>query len=180
MYPNPEIVQRSHHPSYFNLFLFRWPFLSREHEKLKRCESGEETGRAVGTVALLLVSDGDIEIEIESSPESFICGREDRENRENYLQGDTKSTRKGAHFGSQGETNSGDKAVKLAVSQCSPGCLERSLSGYKAKTLASHHLQLNTLTQMSLSVKHFSEISSFSFRGLDVKSLYYSLLLSQK
>lgn len=116
-YPNPEIAQKSHFSSHVDFFLFR--FVSREHEIVRKVESGEETGRAVGTVALLLGSDGDIEIELESSPEGFICGRKDRER---YLQGDTKSTRRGVPCGRQGEPNSGDKAAKLAVS-FSPGCL---------------------------------------------------------
>lgn len=39
---------------------------------MKKWVPGEETGRAVGTVTLLLGSDGDIEIELESSPKGFI------------------------------------------------------------------------------------------------------------
>lgn len=64
---------KCHRPS--QCFLLR----CREHEKMKKWVPGEETGRAVGTVTLLLGSDGDIEIELESSPKGFIWGRKDRE-----------------------------------------------------------------------------------------------------
>lgn len=94
--------------------------MSRENDKVRKWELGEETGRAVGTVALLLGSEGDTEIELESSPEGVICGRKDRER---YPQGDTTSTRRGVPSGRQGEPNSGDKAGGLAVSWFSPGRL---------------------------------------------------------
>lgn len=97
--------------------------MSRENEKGRKWESGEETGRAVGTVALLLGSEGDTEIELESSPEDVICGRRDRERyplaqgqtsrvawSNAYSQGDTKSTRREVPSGRQGEPNSGDEA----------------------------------------------------------------------
>lgn len=104
-------------PSDVNFFLFRWPFVSRESVKVIEWESGEETGRAVGTFALFLDSEGNTELELESSPEAINCGREDKER---YPQGDTKSTRRGAPSGRQGESNSGDKAGGLAVSWFSP------------------------------------------------------------
>lgn len=126
----------SHRPSDVNLFLFRWPFASRKNEKGRKWESGEETGRAVGTVALLLGSEGDTEIELESSPEDVICGRKDRERcpltqgqishtawSNACSQGDTRSTRRGVPSGRQGEPNSGDQADRLVVSWSSPGCL---------------------------------------------------------
>lgn len=65
---------------------------------MKKWESGEETGRSVGTGALILGSEGDTEIELESSPEEVPSGR-------------------------QGDSNSGDKSGWLAVSWFSPGCV---------------------------------------------------------
>ena len=70
---NPIVLQMS------TFFLFRWPHVSGENEKVRKWEPGEETGRAVGTDALLLGSEGDTEIELESSPEGVISGRKDRE-----------------------------------------------------------------------------------------------------
>lgn len=93
--------------------------MSRENDNVKKWELGEETGRTVGTVALLLGSEGDTEIELESSPEGVICGRKDREG---YPQGDTKCTRRGVPSGRQAEPKGGDEAGGLAVS-FRPGCL---------------------------------------------------------
>eukprot|EP00064_Thunnus_orientalis_P010811 superscaffoldBa00001501_g10838 len=59
--------------------LQRWPFVSREQETVRRREHGEEAGRALMMVALLLGSEGDTDIELESSPEGVICGRKDSE-----------------------------------------------------------------------------------------------------
>ncbi|XP_078116261.1 sister chromatid cohesion protein PDS5 homolog A isoform X1 [Sander vitreus] len=88
--------------------LQRWSYVSTEKEKERKWEPEEETGRAVGTVALLLGSEGETEIELESSPEGVICGRNDREGyplkqgqsscaawSDTSSQGDTKSTRRG-------------------------------------------------------------------------------------
>lgn len=94
--------------------------MSREQEIVRQLKSGDETGRHLGRVALLLGSNGGIEIEPESSPEGFICGRMDRETN---LQGRTKSASRGAPFARQGEPNSGGKADKLAVSLFGQECL---------------------------------------------------------
>lgn len=93
--------------------------MRRESEKVRKWESGEEAGRVVRRVALL-GSEGNTEIELESSPEYAIWGLRDRET---YPQGDTKSTRKGIPSDRQGKPNSGDKAGGLAVSWFSPGYL---------------------------------------------------------
>ncbi|XP_049901418.1 uncharacterized protein LOC126390939 [Epinephelus moara] len=82
--------------------------LQRENERVRKWEPGEETGRAAGTVVVLLGSEGDTEIELESSPEGVICGRRVRESNpltqrqssfaawsNTHSQGDTKSTRTG-------------------------------------------------------------------------------------
>lgn len=90
--------------------------MGRENEKVRKEESAEGTGRAIGKAALLLGSEGDTEIELQSSPE-VICGGKDRER---YRQGDTKSKRRGIPSGRQGEPNSGGEAVGLAVSWFSP------------------------------------------------------------
>ncbi|KAF0037430.1 hypothetical protein F2P81_010304 [Scophthalmus maximus] len=49
--------------------LQRWPFVTKERDKERKREPAEDTGRAVGTVVLLLGSEGDTEIELESSSE---------------------------------------------------------------------------------------------------------------
>nr|XP_046269621.1 sister chromatid cohesion protein PDS5 homolog A isoform X2 [Scatophagus argus] len=92
--------------------LQRWQIVSRENQKVRKSEYGEQTGKAVGIGALLLGSDGDIEMELESSPEAVICGRKDREK---YLQGGTICTRRALPSGRQGERKSGDEAEKLTV-----------------------------------------------------------------
>ncbi|XP_034543246.1 sister chromatid cohesion protein PDS5 homolog A isoform X2 [Notolabrus celidotus] len=89
--------------------LQRWPFKSKKMEK-ERPE--EETGRAVGSLALLLGSEGETEIELESSPEGVTCGREESERSS---QGDTKSTSREDPSGWQGETNCGERTDRLVV-----------------------------------------------------------------
>lgn len=116
----------------------RGSFVSRDNERVSRRwrDPGEETGRAAGTVALLLGSEGDIEIELESSPEGGLCGRTERERRplnhgqtscaakaNTNSEGDTKSMWRRVSFGRQGELNSAERAAGLAVSWLSPGCL---------------------------------------------------------
>ncbi|KAK1885947.1 Sister chromatid cohesion protein PDS5 like A [Dissostichus eleginoides] len=96
--------------------LQRWLFVSRDNEKVRKWESGEETGRAVGLVAPFLGSEGDAEIEMESSPDI----RKERERHpptkeqnsqadgsDLYNQGETKSSRRGVPSGRQGEPKSG-------------------------------------------------------------------------
>lgn len=103
--------------------------MSQEIAKVRKWEPGEKTGRAVGTVALLLGSEGDSEIELESSPEGVVCGRKDSERdpitqgptscaawSNAYSQGDSKSTSRGVPSHRQGEPNLGDKAGGVAVS----------------------------------------------------------------
>ena len=98
--------------------------MSRDNEKVRKWESGEETGRAVGLVAPFL---GNAEIEMESSPEI----RKERERHpptkeqnsqadgsDLYNQGETKSSRRGVPSGRQGEPKS-----VLVVSWFSSGCL---------------------------------------------------------
>ena len=98
--------------------------MSRENEKVRKLEPGAETGRAVGSVALLLLgSEGDTEIELESSPEGIICGRKDRE-RDPLTQGKSSSAA-WYHTDSQGDAKSarrqGEPHGGLAVSWFSPG-----------------------------------------------------------
>lgn len=92
---------------------------------MRKREPEEKTGRAVGTV--VLGSQGDTDIELESSPEEVICGRKDGERctqgqtscaawSSTFSQGNTKSTRRGVPSGRQGEPSSEEKAGGLAVS----------------------------------------------------------------
>lgn len=125
MNPNSEIIWTSHCPSNVSFYLGRWPFLSRELEKVRKREPEEETGRAVGTDALLLGSQGNTEIELESSPEDVICGRKDGETScaarcSTCSQGNTTSARRGVPPGRQGEPSSEEQAGGLAVSWFSP------------------------------------------------------------
>ncbi|TKS68147.1 Sister chromatid cohesion protein PDS5 -like protein A [Collichthys lucidus] len=75
--------------------LQRWPFVSRESVKVIEWQSAEETGRAVGTFALFLDSEGNTEIELESSPEAINCGRE---HKERYPLGRYQAYQEGSFF----------------------------------------------------------------------------------
>lgn len=117
-------------------FLFGWPFVSRENERVRKWEPGEETGRAAGTVVVLLGSEGDTEIELESSPEGVICGRKVRESNpltqrqssfaawsNTHSQGDTKSTRRGGTKEEIPPWQTTRAQHELAVSWFNPGCV---------------------------------------------------------
>lgn len=112
--------------------------MSRENERWKWRNPGEETGRTVGTVSLLLGSEGDIEVELESSPEWAVCGSKDEETQpfthgqtsctakfNTDGQGDTKSTCKRGSSGRQGGHNGAEREGGVAVSWFSP---EKSLN----------------------------------------------------
>ncbi|XP_035029819.1 sister chromatid cohesion protein PDS5 homolog A isoform X1 [Hippoglossus stenolepis] len=100
----------------------RWPFVSSESEKVRKREPGKDTGRAaVGTVAHLLGSEGDTEMEPESSPEGVTCDRKNIERcplTQEQTSGAARSNKDNqgdARFPSRGEPNSGERAGGLAV-----------------------------------------------------------------
>lgn len=118
-----------------DFFLSRWSFVSREQETVRRSKHGEKAGRALEMVALL-GSQGDAEIELESSPEGAICGREDKERcpstqgqtscaarSSTHNEGDTKYSRRGVPSGRQGESITRDEQGRVAVSWFSAGFL---------------------------------------------------------
>lgn len=101
--------------------------MSRQTEKVRKGKAEEESARGVGTVALLLGSEGDTEIELKSSPEDVICRMKDAERciqgqmscaprYSTYSQRENQSTRRGVPSGRQGENNSEENACGLAVS----------------------------------------------------------------
>lgn len=85
---------------------------------MKHWKSAKETGRALRRGAFFLGSEGDTELE--SSPESGIYGRTDRER---CPQGDTNSPGRKVPSARQGEPRGEDEAGRLAVSWFSSGCL---------------------------------------------------------
>lgn len=86
---------------------------------MRQGEPEEDTGGAVGTAAL--GSQGDTDIELESSPEEVICGRKEGDRyscaawSSTFSQGKAKSTMRGVPSGRQGEPSC-DKAGRLTVS----------------------------------------------------------------
>ncbi|XP_062243807.1 sister chromatid cohesion protein PDS5 homolog A isoform X2 [Platichthys flesus] len=103
--------------------LQRWPFVSSESEKVRTREPGKDTGRAaVGTVAQPLGSEGDTEMEPESSPEGVTCDRKNLERcpltqeQTSSAPSSNKDNQGDARFPSRGEPNSGESAGGLAVS----------------------------------------------------------------
>lgn len=104
-FPTSDITNKI--PSLITTFIL---LRCRKLEKMKNWVPGEETGRAVGTVTFLLGSDGDIEIELESSPK----GLSETGRTEKYLEGYIPGGN--SFWQVAGRIRNGDKAAELAVS----------------------------------------------------------------